>query len=80
METATPSSKARRHPRPALARSLYADFRKGLAEAKAHLARIDEMIRRNKVTFVYVPKTKVREHTRSGYWRPYYPPLRRTAS
>ncbi len=60
---------------PRQAPSMWAEFNKQMADAKAHLARVEQLVRRDRVRFVHVPETTVRTHTRAAHWRPYYPAL-----
>lgn len=62
--------------KPAEARNVWQRFRSNLAETKASLARIDDMLSRGQVRLIFVPATRVRAHVRNEHWRPYYPPTR----
>lgn len=51
----------------------YAELRQRLADAKSHLARVEEMLARRSVQFVHVRSYTVREHVRHAHWRATYP-------
>lgn len=58
--------------------TMWAELSQKMAQAKAHLARVEELIQKNQVRFVRVAETTVRTHVRAAHWRPYYPPTKKS--